>query len=183
MFLYSAFSNLFVPSIFTCQKDYVLSHGNMPVMMGFILEYFLVKFLSIFVIPLTLFFGWFWFLLLVFQCIIKKDGVGGKEISCAPNKTFSTQFPPMSNLKATFKTAPLNTFLPFIIIGVVQVFRWLFGKACVSYYPSVRMHHTNDLCMVISSKVLYVSVMSKFMVYLETFACCSARKCVSFVNI
>ena len=55
----------------------------MPVMMVFILEFFLVNVLTIFVIPLAIYFSCFCFMLLGRQCIITNDVECVKEISRA----------------------------------------------------------------------------------------------------
>ena len=102
-FLHFTFNILFVLSIFTCRKEYILSLGNMPLMMVLIFWCLLVKVLAIFMIPTAISSGWFWSTLFVPQCMIKSDVVCCTEISRALHKTFSTWTPLIPKLRASLK--------------------------------------------------------------------------------
>ena len=101
--MHFAFNMLFVSSILTRRKEYVLSLGNIPVMMIVIFIWFFIKISTIFMTPLAMPSGLLWSTLFVPQCIITNNVVCCKEISRTLHKTFSMQSPLIPKLIVSWK--------------------------------------------------------------------------------
>ena len=82
---------------------------------------------------------------------------------------------PFKMLKQMFlRTCLIPCIFPIIAFLIVPS-----KSEFISDFP-YRLVNTTLTCEKINQTVI---ITVEFMVYLETFACCSARKCVSFFNI